>query len=161
MYKGLTPEDKPELDDAKARGAEWVANDADGSTYWYTDKPVRLDNYPGRWDNPTGEYGRVKHDLKIGYDEPVNINLALAQIAEMEAERKPMTVNEWLNQATPEQKAEYLLYFRPTDSCFNGTELEGKPCYMALDGSFRKTAEEAIDANKKWLNNPHTEGATK
>jgi len=174
-YAGLTISDKPALLDAKARGAEWVANDADGSTYWYTDEPVRLVGHIGKWDNPTGEYGRVKHDLKIGYEHAVNIDLALAQIAEMESEeefnkqyremlnnasiptginiydvmeRKPMTWNERINQMTVEEKAKWLY---DLDVC--------RVSSISIDecNSYRHCTE----CMRNMLNSPYMEGATK
>ena len=84
MYAGLTIADKDALDAAKARGAEWVARDDDDGVVWsYADRPHRLDG-DKVWDGDAPIQAGVNIACKA--DEPVNIDLALAQIAEMERE---------------------------------------------------------------------------
>lgn len=88
-YAGLTISDKPALLDAKARGAEWVARDEDGTLCGYERKPSKLIAVWG----VNGEFCVLTEtDLVfVSYldTEPVNIDLALAQIAEMERAEKP------------------------------------------------------------------------
>ena len=84
-YAGLTTADKGALLDAKARGAEWVARDADRTLCGYAKKPSKRFVMWGEG----GEYWNLPTDQLefIFYvdTEPVNIELALAQIAEMES----------------------------------------------------------------------------
>ena len=88
MYNGLTTADKTALLDAKADGANWIARDADGFLYGYTGRPKKRDNID-EWDYyQLGE--RIKSPSLLLFiqwfdTEPVNIDLALAQIAEMES----------------------------------------------------------------------------
>ena len=86
----------------------------------------------------------------------VDIDAALAQIAEMEAERKSMTVNEWLNQATPEQKAEWMLE--------EGSRLHNEATKYAYIHETRIEGSWFCKYKKRMtelLNSPYTEGATK
>lgn len=94
-YAGLTTADKGALMDAKAIGAEWVARDQYHNRIWgYKDKPTKYENM---WaidgDNPpfgSIDVGKTEFDFVQWSDtEPVNIDLALAQIAEMESAEKP------------------------------------------------------------------------
>ena len=94
-YAGLTTADKGALLDAKARGAEWVARDENGAMYGYVKKPVKL-NRNHHWVNTGGnDWWLLANDsllfIQWSDAEPVNISLALAQIAEMEsAEKNPI-----------------------------------------------------------------------
>ena len=48
--------------------------------------------------------------------------------------------------------ASELLFFRSTDIVFSGTEFEGKPAYIGLDGEYYRTGKDAVEANLAWLN---------
>lgn len=94
-YAGLTTADKPALLDAKARGAEWVARDKDDELVGFRLKPqkyVDMELNIDHWERTqAGNYFIVMpsdESLKFiqwSDAEPVNIDLALAQIAEMES----------------------------------------------------------------------------
>ena len=101
-YAGLTTADKPALLDAKARGAEWVARDEFmGEINGFIGMPrrERADKY---WLQPTGTSWNQtipidKENLQFVQwenPEPVNIDLALAQIAEMELTTNSTPLNE-------------------------------------------------------------------
>ena len=77
----------------------------------------------------------------------VNVDAALAQIAEMEAERKPMTWNERINQMTVEEKVEWL---NGSDYC-RVTEIPIFECDAYKD---------CKECMRAFLNSPYTEGET-
>lgn len=97
-YNGLTISDKTALLDAKTRGAEWVARDGhDEYLYAYNVKPIR-GILSLRWVPDSGDVSKhtfIKlHTEELQFvkwsdAEPVNIDLALAQIEEMESAEKP------------------------------------------------------------------------
>lgn len=174
-YAGLTTADKPALLDAKARGAEWVAREKNGALWGHKSKPRRMAVHETRyetWSSDGSVLGGIvdveNSNLRFiqwSDAEPVNIDLALAQIAEMETAQTPtfppLTWNERINQMTVEEKARDLLFANAQDHAFKGTPLEGKFCYIALDGGYYGSSDEAIAASEKFLNSPYTEGATK
>ena len=79
--------------------------------------------------------------------ELVNIDLALAQIAEMEltTNSMPLTWNERINQMTVEEKAEHMSRWLGCYGCPFDMDCGGD-CKMAL---------------QNYLNSPYTEGANK
>jgi len=99
MYNGLTTADKGALLDAKARGAEWVARDKDDELAAFRLKPqkyVDMELNSDHWERTQfGNYFIVMPSdeplqfIQWSDPEPVNIDLALAQIAEMESKEKP------------------------------------------------------------------------
>ena len=93
-YAGLTISDKPALLDAKARGAEWVARDSEDQAnelMAYYCKPKKHSEL-GAWLVDQDDILRssiflfVNDMLFVQWSdaEPVNIDLAIAQITEME-----------------------------------------------------------------------------
>ena len=94
MYAGLTIADKTALEDAKARGAEWVARDENERLMIYQEKPFKDTDLLNMWLLCSPSFAiEVEYDALYfiqWYDaEPVNIDLALSQIAEMERAQKP------------------------------------------------------------------------
>ena len=69
-------------------------------------------------------------------------------------ENAPLTWNERINQMTVEEKAREFLFANAQDHVFKGTPLEGKFCYIALDGGYYETSEKAIAASEKFLRKP-------
>lgn len=53
-----------------------------------------------------------------------------------------------------EEMARTLLFFRPSDVCFIGTENKN---YTGLDGKYYKLGVDAVEANLKWLHQPAEE----
>ena len=93
-------------------------------------------------------YIYLNHD---GFRTVYNVNLALAQIAEMESAEKPLTWNERINQMTVEEKANWLLTDFP------------KFHKKAYDHAWknRKTGRFGAyyrDRMAELLNSPYTEG---
>ncbi|MEN6635995.1 MAG: hypothetical protein ABFC56_09100 [Clostridiaceae bacterium] len=94
-YAGLTTADKPALLDAKARGAEWVARDEDEELVGFRRKPKRyidMESTSDHWERTESEnyFIAMPNDEPLQFiqwsdPDPVNIDLALAQIAEMES----------------------------------------------------------------------------
>ena len=94
---------------------------------------------------------RGKTTLTMAFSDRVqvvNIDLALAQIEEMESEEKPMTWNERINQMTVEEKAEWIKEYLFDSAC------EGVCMYNGCNGA----CTENIIA---FFNSPYTEGETK
>lgn len=114
MYAGLTTADKGALLDAQRNGMQWVARDWNDSLYGYIDKPQR--NGDSRWFTDGAFYSGLSDSslefVQWNNDAPVNIDIALAQIAEMETAQTPaiapLTWNERINQMTVEEKATWL-----------------------------------------------------
>ena len=183
-YAGLTTADKGALLDAKARGAEWVARDEFmGEINGFIGMPrrERADKY---WLQPTGT--RWSQTIPIDKEnlqfvqwenpEPVNIDLALAQIAEMESKQKELlsekasekgclTWNERINQMTVEEKAWYFVYYHEQSNYEEnrlGEVIEvatiGYKTSLAPEQYFYDEAD-AIAATVKILHSPYTEGA--
>lgn len=146
-YAGLTTADKPALLDAKARGAEWVARDGKSRAYdlwFYSTKPVKTKNM---WAGDA--VFMEKKSARFAFiqwsdPEPVNIDLALAQIAEMESADNPLTWNERINQMTVEEKAQWLRGIVSCEGC-------GIP----------KCGNQCAESWRSYLNSPYTEGETK
>ena len=94
-YAGLTAADKHALLDAKARGAEWVARDEDEELVGFRRKPKRyidMESTSDHWERTESEnyFIAMPNDEPLQFiqwsdPDPVNIDLALAQIAEMES----------------------------------------------------------------------------
>ena len=106
---------------------------------------------------------RGKKTLTMAFSDRVqvvNIAIAISQIAKMEKARKPMTWNEHINHMTVDEKAREFLFANAQDHVFKGTPLEGKFCYIALNGGYYETSEKAIAASEKFLRSPYTEGDT-
>ena len=96
-YAGLKITDKPALLDAKANGAEWVARDANFIVYGFVSEPVKSRMGWKEKDKYGAVYvgtGDTLPFVKTMSDKPYNIDLALAQIAEMERAEKPLTIDE-------------------------------------------------------------------
>ena len=87
-------------------------------------------------------YIYLNHD---GFRTVYNVNLALAQIAEMESAEKPLTWNERINQMTVEEKAKWLY---DMDVC-RVSSISIEEC-----NSYRHCTE----CMKNLLNSPYTEG---
>lgn len=96
-YAGLTTADKGALLDAKARGAEWVARDLSTTLWGYDTKPHKC-KFMGEYETWTIDdenfvLGAIDIDddvlqfIQWSDAEPVNIDLALAQIAGAVSER--------------------------------------------------------------------------
>ena len=147
---GLTISDKPALLDAKARGAEWIACDKQDVTWIYKEQPYKgfsqwmamaIDSIPNlpycRWRDT----------------EPVNIDLALAQIAEMESAEKPMTNGEKIL----ERYANSIRRF--ASSRVHGIQANGKLRYyrVGIDKGYNSLAE-ALSDEEAFLASPYTEG---
>ena len=100
---------------------------------------------------------RGKTTLTMAFSDRVqvvNIDLALAQIEEMESAEKPMTINDWLNQASADQKARWLLLRFPSLQ------------KQAVDMALRKNINSIFCSSYRehlteLLNSPYTEGETK
>ena len=148
-YPLLTTADKGALLDAQKYG-KWIAKDASGTLYAYRNKPVKK-LLMGEWYDMTWVALNWIYISFIHWEdaEPVNIDLALAQIAEMETAQTPtlppMTWNERINQTTVEEKVEFLMSF---ENCANSVNPSFK-CYASND------CDECL---KKFLNSPYTEG---
>lgn len=151
MYAGLTIADKGALMDAKARGAEWVARDEyRNRLFRYVEKPERSRVFNGIWRNADGDEKWKHMDdenllfIQWSDPEPVNIDLALAQIAEMD-------------KAKPDG----------CEFCVKHSEISG----FSIDGEFLVDHSDYGDNSSlliyfcpicgRNLNSPYTEGATK
>lgn len=153
MYAGLTPADKTALLDAKANGMVWIARDWNDSLYGYIDKPQR--NGDSRWFTDGAFYSGIS-DSSLSFvqwnnDAPVNIDLAIAQIAEMEsdltANSMPMTWNERINQMTAEGKGEFFAMFN---------------CPISLQSEYDCSKHaNCIECMTAFFASPYTEGEKK
>ena len=158
-YNGLTTADKGALLDAKANGAEWIARDENGMICGYATKPSKY-NRTGEWYTDDGFelITKLLKFIKWSDHEPVNIDLALAQIAEMESkqnnalsekaiEKGCMTWNERINQMTVEEKADVaVIMSRRCSDALSKKICPDMTCWQCFI---------------EYLNSPYTEGATK
>ena len=152
MYAGLTTADKGALLDAKARGAEWVARDTNNDLYGYAVEPI--DDIDYGWTTPfIGNVITINAESMkfVALHEKINIDLALAQIAEIESEltanSTPMTWNERINQMTVEEKGEFFAMFN---------------CPISLQSEYDCSKHaNCIECMTAFFASPYTEGATK
>jgi len=152
-YAGLTTADKGALLDAKARGDNWAARDSSERLMTYPSKPFKMLHGIDIWafDNEEGEHAHeIDYTLLTFIQwsdaEPVNIDLALAQIAEMESAEKPMTWNERINQMTVEEKADVaVIMSRRCSEALSKKSCPDLTCWQCFI---------------EFLNSPYTEGAT-
>lgn len=167
MYAGLTTADKGALLDAKARGAEWAARDKDDELVGFRLKPQKYEDMElnsDHWERTrAGNYFIVMPSdeplqfIQWSDTEPVNIDLALAQIAEMEltTNSTPLTWNERINQMTARQRADFAPTFAHIVE--RARRYTSKRCRNRM-----WNAESMMSVYiEKWLNSPYTEGATK
>ena len=151
-YNGLTTADKGALLDAKARGAEWVARDTNNDLYGYAVEPI--DDIDYGWTTPfIGNVITINAESMkfVALHEKINIDLALAQIAEIESEltanSTPMTWNERINQMTVEEKGEFFAMFN---------------CPISLQSEYDCSKHaNCIECMTAFFASPYTEGATK
>ena len=140
-YAGLTTADKGALLDAKANGFKVFCETSNGKRVFYS-------KYP----SASEANSRI-----------VSIDLALAQIAEMESAEKPMTVDQWLNQATPEQKAEFVVRM---SNAYVDSESGRKSDLVCVDSLQRGARTWLCDYPNceqcfaTFFNSPYTEGET-
>ena len=133
--------------------------------------------YAGLTTADKGALEKAKRDgltmcwiMSVG--KPVNIDLALAQIAEMEskenkllsekASEKPcMTWSERINQMTVEEKSETFVV-ESSVMLDIGSGKKEYPIWITplIDGVSFTSKEAAINYNKDHLNSPYTEGET-
>lgn len=160
MYNGLTTADKGALLDAQKSGARWIARDWNNCIYGYYNRPNKTDTRVWIWTGLMhGMNEKSLEFVKWEDPDPVNIDLALAQIAEMESkennalsekasEKGCMTWNDRINQMTVEEKARWLY---DMDVC-RVSSISIEEC-----NSYRH----CTDCMKNLLNSPYTEGETK
>ena len=153
-YAGLTTADKGTLLDVKARGAEWIAADQDATIWAYYSKPYKRAGSNGWGSDGIGFAIGVANENNLSFSdpEPVNIDLALAQIAEMETAQTPtlppLTWNERINQMTVEEKATLFQH----DDCF---------IYKLTGTAYCDRHLGCEECTKQFLNSPYTEGEMK
>ena len=161
-YAGLTITDKPALLDAKARGAEWVARDTNNDLYGYAVEPI--DDIDYGWTTPfIGNVITINAESMkfVALHEKINIDLALAQIAEMESKTETIlgypiehlqkiAAIMQTTHITPEQVRE----------CADNFTLCVTLTMNALKEHMDKSMTEHIE-NQQALYSPYTEGETK
>lgn len=112
MYAGLTIDDEAALLEAKKNHAQWIAKDSDERTFSYLYKPRKGSS---KWDDSAAVTFIGHRDPQFvswSDPEPVNIDAALAQIAEMKAAQTPVlppTWNDAINAMSAEEKAKNQL----------------------------------------------------
>ena len=146
MYNGLTTADKDALLDAKQNGAEWIARDENGMICGYATKPSKY-NRTGEWYTDDGFelITKLLKFIKWSDHEPVNIDLALAQIAEMEGAEKPKQC-EYCAKLSRYAGWGYAEWFEQT----------------AVDDVYEISVDVKFCPNcGNPINSPYTEGATK
>ena len=141
-YAGLTTADKGALLDAKANGFKVLCETSNGGRVFYS-------KYP----SASEANSRI-----------ISIDLALAQIAEMEKAQKPMTVGDKVVELWATDKRAFAARFVITRNTY------GFKTYYALHGQLNRTkhgeiehdnVEDAIQDELDFLNSPYTEGETK
>ena len=182
MYAGLTTADKGALLDAKARGAEWVARDEDEELVGFRRKPKRyidMESTSDHWERTESEnyFIAMPNDEPLQFiqwsdAEPVNIDLALAQIAEMESAQK--LVQEYLasdvkSKAPMTNRDKWMQLWNESDEILARQFVQQE--WYGTQWCVYMFSEEPISRHDKWedaiqaaitaLHSPYTEGATK
>ena len=163
MYNGLTTADKDALLDAKQNGAEWIARDENGMICGYATKPSKY-NRTGEWYTDDGFelITKLLKFIKWSDHEPVNIDLALAQIAEMESGQ-----NNSLSEKAIEKGCTFCCYTEYPD-----TKLYPRDKIEFFATRSKQIRVDVFDEDElddvsfcpncgRNLNSPYTEGATK
>ena len=164
MYNGLTTADKGALLDAKARGAKWAARDKDDELVGFRLKPqkyVDMELNSDHWERTESEnyFIAMPNDDPLQFiqwsdAEPVNIDLALAQIAEMESAEKPKGCSFCCYTEYPDA----TLYPRDRSEFYAGRSRQ-----VRVDDFDEDELNEVSYCPNcgRNLNSPYTEGATK
>lgn len=164
MYNGLTTADKGALLDAQKFGARWIARDWNNCICGYYNRPNKTDMRVWSWTGLMhGMNEKSLEFVKWEDAEPVNIDLALAQIAEMERAEKPqeeMTIHGYSirhleliailmrdHGVTPEDVKEAARNYS-SGAIF---------AFNAATEQIQKGFKEAVER----MHSPYTEGATK
>ena len=170
-YAGLTTADKLALLDAKKNGALWIARDEDGAICGHQEKPEKSYSngfYGNHWKTSYPFLKVVGFELDQYCDlrfvqwidsEPVNIDLALAQIAEMESETMTNAdhwIDIWKNDVL--LMARMFVYEQKSESGdFEYLVSDPDGTEIALMDSYCEAIKRAV----KFLHSPYTEGETK
>jgi len=166
-YAGLTIADKPALLDAKARGAEWVARDSEDQAnelmayYCKPNKHLELSVWIVDQDDilRSSVFLSVNDMPFVQWSdaEPVNIDLALTQIAEMESETMTNAdhwIDIWKNDVL--LMARMFVYEQKSESGdFEYLVSDPDGTEIALMDSYCEAIKRAV----KFLHSPYTEGA--
>ena len=162
MYNGLTTADKGALLDAKANHLNWIAREISASLYGYEDEPKKT---MFGWTLTEGLViflGTMEIMPFVGLHEKVNIELALAQIAEMESKQK-----ELLSEKAIQKGCTFCCYTEYPDTTLYPRD---KSEFFATRS--RQIRVDVFDEDElddvsfcpncgRNLNSPYTEGATK
>lgn len=118
-----------------------------------------IEEFAGSWSIRSGAYYdhilqeklEVVGEIKKQVLEDAVINCVLKEI-EGNENRTPImlltTNGDRIRAMSDEELAYEFIYFRPSDSCFEGYENKR---YLALDGEYYESGKEAVEANLKWL----------
>lgn len=170
MYAGLTPADKGALLDAKANGAEWIAKDENGMICGYAAKPSKY-NKMGEWYTDDGFelITKLLKFVKRSDTEPVNIDLALAQIAEMESKQKELLSEKASEKGCLTNRDKWMQLWNESDEILARQFVQQE--WYGTQWCVYMFSEEPISRHDKWedaiqaaitaLHSPYTEGATK
>jgi hypothetical protein len=152
-YNGLTIADKDALLDAKAKGANYIARDKDNDVRAFIEKPVKTETYwMGKSFNENWwiEDNSVLKFIQWSDTEPVHIDIAIAQVAEMEREQKPRTNQDALIEKWRDvnELAQLLIIESPLGRGYYHREHTHDGYYRAF---LHKTKEAAMSAQVAWL----------
>lgn len=170
-YAGLTTSDKPALLEAKARGAEWVARDMNMAIYGYGIEPTKT--MFGWWCDISicsVEYLGTMETLSfVGLHEKVNIDLALAQIAEMESKQKELLSEKASEKGCLTNRDKWMQLWNESDEILARQFVQQE--WYGTQWCVYMFSEEPISRHDKWedaiqaaitaLHSPYTEGETK
>ena len=179
MYAGLTTADKGALLDAKARGAEWIAREDSSALWGYATKPVNIDLERGffTWsvNGLSLMLGAIPLDdckldfIKWNDAEPVNIDLALAQIAEMESKQKELLSEKASEKGCLTNRDKWMQLWNESDEILARQFVQQE--WYGTQWCVYMFSEEPISRHDKWedaiqaaitaLHSPYTEGETK
>lgn len=177
-YNGLTIADKPELLDAQANGAEWVIAQWGGKAFGYKEKPKREEITDEccygsyfEWSAQDGDYeielGSMPHPL-VSYQntEPVNIDIALAQIAEMESKQKELLSEKASEKGCLTNRDKWMQLWNESDEILARQFVQQE--WYGTQWCVYMFSEEPISRHDKWedaiqaaitaLHSPYTEG---
>lgn len=133
-YEGLSIYDKPALIDAKGDGANWIAREWNRTLWGFVDKPEKADDdWFSTWINTSNQNKLILDDDELHFiswndNEPVHIDSALDQIADMEDEQRELIARTVT--FVPPARCEYC----------SRTDIDDLVCYIPNDetGGFIK-----------------------